>query len=299
MLDALWEKVLALIISAGAWMFEKTDMTLQWIGKWASPLYQWFLDEDFYVLMLLGGTIVFVVLAGVMLSKIPFTTKKEDEQIEHENYNKSYRAARNLGIKWVSLVEYVLGLTWLVAMGSTQECKGFNGFMDMYMPQGVQMSFFNFSVWRDPIKYLCIFILLRFMLSVVGGVLRREFLRLLRFLIISLACVFTGMTGGFILSFLNEFAASGFIGSVVTVPIFFLVYTIPAVWIYTPPAIVAGHILLIMISPFVGILKFFFGDGGSSTGGDGSDFSMTLVYTEVFSDTGKLLYSFTDLFTHI
>ena len=64
MLDALWEKVLALIISAGTWMFEKTDMTLQWIGKWASPLYQWFLDEDFYVLMLLGGTIVFVVLAG-------------------------------------------------------------------------------------------------------------------------------------------------------------------------------------------------------------------------------------------
>ena len=58
-----------------------------------------------------------------------------------------------------------------------------------------------------------------------------------------------------------------------------------------------------MISPFVGILKFFFGDGvysgGSSMGGDGVDFSMKLVYTEVFSDTGKLLYSFTDLFTSI
>ena len=55
--------------------------------------------------------------------------------------------------------------------------------------------------------------------------------------------------------------------------------------------------------PICRYLKFFFGDGvyseGSSTGGDGVDFSMKLVYTEVFSDTGKLLYSFTDLFTSI
>ena len=303
MWEALWQKVRELIICSGTWMFDKTDAALQWIGKWASPLFHWFINEDFYVLMLLGGTIVTVGIAVLMLYKIPWTTKKEDKKMDHGDYKELYSASWNFGLRLISMAEYILGLTWMVAIGSAQECKGFNGMIDMYMAQENQLSFYNFHLWFDPLKYLTIFLLLRFAFSVVGGIIRLEFLRLLRFLVLTLACIFAGMTGGFILTFLNELSASGFIGTIITVPIFFLVYTIPVVWIYTPPAIVGGLILLIIISPFVGLFTFFFGEGGSSavsgSGGDSLNIKITTVYTEVFSGTGKLLYTTFDFFTHI
>lgn len=306
--EELWQKVYAWLVIAGNWIFDKTDMTLQWMGKWVPPLYQEFVRGDFYILILLGGTIVIGAITIWMMWKIPWFTKKERKKLEEGSLGKMKRATKGFLVNWISLGCYILSLIWLIAMATAQEAVGMhgmkiNGFMDMYIGGQEQISFFNFYLWFDPIKYAYIFVLMRFACSVVAGVFKLKFLPLLRFLLMTLECILLGLVGGLLISLVNAIAASGFIGYVVSIPVFFCMYTLPMVWIYTPPAIVAGMILKIMVSPFIGIFKLLTGGGGGAISGGANlaegSFKITSVYTEVFSSTGKLLYTFFDFYMGI
>lgn len=86
--EELWQKVYAWLVIAGNWIFDKTDMTLQWMGKWVPPLYQEFVRGDFYILILLGGTIVIGAITIWMMWKIPWFTKKERKKLEEGSLGK-------------------------------------------------------------------------------------------------------------------------------------------------------------------------------------------------------------------
>lgn len=292
------EKIFNAIVG---WLYGLVNDILVWAGEWIVPAYEEFSGGAFYIPLLLLGTIALTALALVLLFKTSLYSGRAERRMERMEAKHPFIHGGCMAAGIFTMVIYALMLIWLVAMGTAGD-SSFN--LSMYGE--TPLTFGNFTEWMKFLQIPCAFVVFKIVLTLFGCVIGLHPVRFIRFIVITAACVGLGMIGGLLLTVVSNIAGSGFLGTLITLPVTFIINLVPNFVFWLPLVSVVWCLIGIILSPIIGIIDFMGLGGGnyapSSSGAAHAsadpldNMKIKKVHTTVFNCFGDILYTYTEVF---